>query len=918
MRARQAVLVIGFSLLPFAGAAATADRAHSEAGQTILSMAGYWRAYVMRGPNVVPLDLLKEMKPGAVEAKVFQAAQSAGSVRTSPQPSDWIRTDYDDSFWARSRGPFGCRKGWAGRYVSDYWAILCLRGKFHVEDPAAVRKLTLTCTYIGGVAVYLNGREVLRRHLPQGALTPDTLAASYPREAYVDGTGKIIPMPYHLSRRIEAGDADLAERVAKRAPRVLSTVDLPLGDLRKGVNVLAVELRRSAFRPEALRWGYRKYQEWPHIGLTSLRLAAESAAGAIQPNLSRPKGFQVWNEDIHRLFAADAYGDPNEALRPIRLVGARNGHYSGQVVVGSTLGVLGLKADVTDLRGAGSSGTIPASNVRVRYGTPYDRKETWKGRRGRSWGGPRLAFASLEATAPAKVPAVQPVWVTVGIPKDTPAGIYRGTLTIHVAPSPFQGEGGGEGRVSDVREGVPLTLTLSPQGRGKRDTRAIAVPMEVEVVDWTLPPRASDYRVYIGIYQSPESLAVYYDAPMWSEKHWRLLERAWRLQGYLGNNFLQIPLVTRTQYGNDESMIPWVEQADGSYGYDFAAYDRFAAMALKYCRIKMISYQVYLCGGVGGGGGWAVRPPEKPTFVTVVDPKTGTREPMQLPAYDTEESRRLWKPFVAAIRERNRTLGVEKDTTIVLGMSADCGVHKAVRAHFKEVWPEAGWHYGAHGRGGGAAGGKGFEFMEYMYAPAQIGPPGTGRDGKTPARFHWWTPHPKGAVIVFSQRIGGSQQPPLSIRTLAERTMLVGDNGAGRMCLDYWPVQGSPGGSHGGSLFCRWPSSTVGQRTPQLRMLSLPGKDGPVTTVKIETMREGNQEAEARAFVELAVVNNKVGGDLAARGRRLLDQRWQLCRITHNRYSLGPAERFAYNAGWQQRSADLYRLAAEVAGRLAE
>ena len=40
------------------------------------------------------------------------------------------------------------------------------------QEPAAVETLGLTLKYVGGAAVYLNGREVWRGDLPAGPLTP--------------------------------------------------------------------------------------------------------------------------------------------------------------------------------------------------------------------------------------------------------------------------------------------------------------------------------------------------------------------------------------------------------------------------------------------------------------------------------------------------------------------------------------------------------------------------------------------------------------------------------------------------------------------------------------------------------------------------------------------------------------------------
>ncbi|KPJ71491.1 MAG: hypothetical protein AMS14_09100 [Planctomycetes bacterium DG_20] len=301
-----------------------------------------------------------------------------------------------------------------------------------------------------------------------------------------------------------------------------------------------------------------------------MRLAADATAGAIERNVARPRGWHVWNQDMHREFGEAEYGDPCETPQPIRLVGARNGYYSGLVVAGSDGPIEGLKAKVEDLEGPG---VIPAANVRVRYA-----------RLSSLQGNNPPAFIGLEEEPPARVPlspdegAVQPVWVTVRVPKNVAAGKYQGSLQISAA-------------------GV----------------ETVKVPVELEVVDWTLPDPTA-FRSFMSIYQSPETVALQYGVPLWSEEHWRLMEKSAELMGYVGNNLAIVPLVCRTEFGNDQSMVGWIKKPDGSYDYDFKVFDRYIDMLQKYCTIKFASCQVYY------GGGWgSVDPAERSVSVTVVD-----------------------------------------------------------------------------------------------------------------------------------------------------------------------------------------------------------------------------------------------------------------------------------------------------------
>ena len=845
-----------------------------EPGKTILGVGSYWRVYEVKSDKVVPRAVLKETDPTAAKPKVF-----GPDLNTDPPPPEWFTPDFDDRAWFRAPGPFfGGVRGWARRYTDRNTARFCLRGKFTVADPAAVKSLALSLRYRGGVVVYLNGTEVCRQHLPQGTLGPDTPAAVYPLDAYVDAKGNVLPGLYHIGRRIKQGEKDLSARVAGRE-RSVGPVALPLGRLRKGTNVLAVDVRRSGFRPPALKWSRRNQGVWPHLQLTRLHLAA---AGPVVPNTARPAGVQVWNQDVHRIFSIVEYGDPHTVLRPIRLVGARNGIYSAQVVVGSTRAIQGLRAVAAALEREGGGGAVPASSVRVRYVGPSTLgiSASHSGLGYPGWTA-IPAFAVLSDAPPAKIKpstlqtnassraalglpstmkpaAVQPVWITVHVPTDTPAGRYTGALTISA-------------------QGIP----------------EVQVPVELEVVDWTLPDPAG-FRTFISIYQSPESVAIQYKVRMWSEKHWALLEKSFRLLGYLSNRLVVIPLVNRTEFGNDECMVPWIRKKDGTFAHDFTVHDRYVRLARKHCAIRFMSYQVYRSHG------WGPPKPDKPTYVTVVDPAAGKREAMKLPAYGTAESTKLLRPLMAAVRRRFGQGGLAEGATPVLGICHDGGVNRTVAAQFKEVFPEGRWHYGAHGRRN-----RGYGYAEYLYVPWAIASPRA-------KRRYGWRPKPGEPVIVMSQRMRLPIQPPVAIRTMAERALLLGDRGAGRMCLDYWPVEGSAKVMIQ-SLYSRWPKSSAGQRSPQIGYLASPGRDGATSTVKLEMLREGLQEAEGRILIEGALVDKRISGPLAATCRTLLDKRADLCRIAHG--NPRPITS-TFNAGWQKQAADTYRLAAQVAKTL--
>lgn len=856
---------------PASAAAETPEAsAPSEAKETILSIGGYWRIFVMHGPGQVPLDLLKKAKPDSDEPANVRA-----TPLSAPPASDWMKPDFADAGWGRAKGTFlGGRRGHA-----DIWALynrelICLRGKFAVDRPEAVKRLTLAAKFRGGIVVYLNGAEVTRSHLPEGELEPRTPGTPYAKDAYVDSKGKIIPCGYHVNNRIKKGEKDLAERIGKRSARGINPIELPLKSLRKGVNVLAIEVHRSAFQPEALKWkGNNSRSPWPHIGLSALRLAADAESGSISPNVARPHGLQVWNQDPHSEFGEREYADPNEEPGPIRLIGGRNGTYSGMVVVGSTKPLTAVKAVASDLGGAGS---IPTANISVRF--------CGLTRIGRGYRQPAV-FAILESSPPQELKinevkisgrgiaarkriglpdkpvaaCVLPVWVTVKVPETAAVGKYKGALTLSAS--------------------------------GMDETK---VPIELEVVDWSVP-NSTEFRTFMGLYQSPDTVALYYNVSIWSDKHWALLEESFRRLGELGNNFISIPLVNRTEFGNEECMVPWIKQADGTYKQDFSAFDRYIDLAKKYCNIKRVSLQTYY------GGGWgAADPSNRPVFVTVVDPTTKKREAWKMPLYGTEESRKLWTPYIAEVHARLKKKGLAE--AMMFGIGHCGGMNKGVVSFFKTIAPDTGWHIAKHNRPRAREFPK-HRYVEWMYIPGTL-------PRKT--KMHVFPNDGKGLVCLMMQRIRDGGQTAVSFRTVAERARMIGDTGVGRICLDFWPIKM---GKKSRGIYDRYPNAMANQRKPHFSCLAMPGKNGAASSPKLEAFRESLQEAEARYFIQDALREKKVNGELADKCTKLLADRYTYCQLTHS--GLSPHDpALACTDRWQKRSARIYRLAAEVAAAL--
>jgi len=717
------------------------------------------------------------------------------------------------------------------------------------------------------VRVLLNGKEVARQHLPAGELAPETPAEMYPKDVYLDDKGVIVPFgdhEYSWGRVQGEAKKDAETRRANRT-RVLGPIRLPADAIRKGQNLLTVEVRRCEYPFEALRWfkapegGTKPF--WKPINIFDLRLQAAGTGAA--PNVARPKGVQVWTENTNDRISPMDFGDSGEGLRPVRIVGAKNGVFLGQVVIGSDAPIKGLKVTPGDLKAAKGGGTIPAAGTELLYALPD-----------KSFYGQPTWFDGLQTEAPAEVAvfknggAVQPVLLRVTVPRDAPAGDYRGDLTVTVP-----------------------------------GTADVKVPVELNIADWTLPD-PKDYRTYVGVYQSPTSLAMQYKVPEWSEEHWKLMEKSFALLGRVGNRLVNVAVVDKTQFGNDDGMVYWVKKADGSYSYDFKVFDRYMDLAQKYFKLDYVAVHIW------HSGGWETRAADQENTVTVIDEKTGERSHLQVPKFDTEEAKKFWKPLLDALQERLAKRGLEK--AMILGILSDGTAPKEVFRMFNEIFPGgAKWMRGCHSgtyseKPDGLPGGGVTVLHEFCY--------GTPLEGAKPAQPYykqrWWPGtdyermgnHDNGVALSWYRETG--------MTALMRRT-----RGVGRICLDFFDVMAKPSAGSGGvgsvrTIYNRWPHSSCAQREPSLKCMLRPAPEGPTTTLRYEAFCEGIQFAEALVALSEAidVKAAALGQDKVAAYRKLLTEMWQREVRVGGGSPLRPN-----HGGWQDQIRQLFEAMGESA-----
>ncbi len=346
-----------------------------------------------------------------------------------------------------------------------------------------------------------------------------------------------------------------------------------------------------------------------------------------------PQGLQAWNADILTADYTSDFGDRCRALRPVDLKGPGNGYISGKIVLGSPKAIQCLKVTCGDLKQGAA--VIPAAHLRARYAVPFGRTAS----NGYDHGNNAVELDCLLETPLDSFPAtaagqgaVVPIWLTLKAPKDAQPGVYRGQATV--------------------------------EAKGEK---ALTVPLHVEIADFAVPD-TQDYRTWIELMQSPDTLAAEYKVPLWSAKHWSMIADSLRYMGEIGSRVVHIPLIAQTNSGNEQSMVRFIKKADGTYGYDFSIMDKYLDMAERCMgRPKItafIAWEIYLNTpkkevkftgkedvpnhdfdreGAWQAARWGLR--GKGPAVTTVDPATQWIGTTNLPRFEDPAAKAIWKPL---------------------------------------------------------------------------------------------------------------------------------------------------------------------------------------------------------------------------------------------------------------------------------
>jgi hypothetical protein len=427
----------------------------------------------------------------------------------------------------------------------------------------------------------------------------------------------------------------------------------------------------------------------------------------------------------------------------------------------------------------------------------------------------------------------------------------------------------------------------------------------------------------MDITESPESVALAYGVELWSDEHLKLLDRVFALLKPLANKTIYVTAVRRTHWGNEHAMVRWFRDEEGELQPNLDIVEKYLDVAAKHLGkvpgVILYCWEPISSMGHAGGSGGARRTHDKPILYTLWDPKTGKLKKRTGPAWGTPEAKKFWAKFNKGIIPVLRKRGLEN--SMLYGLIGDARPTKQAMNDICTGAPKekAKWAVHSHYYCTGWQGyDLGMAIALWGIGSVPVDPAeGYGYGWQNPFWLSYYPREMSMLTTLVAHRIKLEAWMGARTRSMDAYPKAKGTRGLGRLGADFWIVLKDVRGRLRHSLAGRYPESYWGQLNLNYGIPHLlgKGKNGPVPTVRSEAFRENIQEVEARVFIEKALTDEarkaKLGDDLATRCRSALDKRIRMCL-----HAGGEGLPWFVSSGWNQRTEELFRLAAEVAKKL--
>ncbi|WP_262700761.1 MULTISPECIES: DUF4091 domain-containing protein [Streptomyces] len=255
----------------------------------------------------------------------------------------------------------------------------------------------------------------------------------------------------------------------------------------------------------------------------------------------------------------------------LALSAVRDEQVSAQLAIASGQDLDNVRAVVGDLTGPGGA-KLSGDDTQVRFVkyVPVQRSKSevdWSATidqvsSGKEVSGdrnPDVVGDPLEERSSVDVPAyaAQPLWFTFHVPKSARPGTYRGTVRVDA------------------------------------DGRAQAsYPLTIEVADASAPD-SDDYGFFLDVWAQPETIARAHGVKLWSDRHWKLIEAysrdlASRGQKVINTTIVDNPWHHQWSLGTRESqtatpyssMVGWAWDGK-TFSFDFSRWDKYVQTARR-------------------------------------------------------------------------------------------------------------------------------------------------------------------------------------------------------------------------------------------------------------------------------------------------------------------------------------------------
>ncbi|HVI46532.1 MAG TPA: glycoside hydrolase domain-containing protein [Chitinophaga sp.] len=136
----------------------------------------------------------------------------------------------------------------------------------------------------------------------------------------------------------------------------------------------------------------------------------------------------------------------------------------------------------------------------------------------------------------------QPVWLSIQVPANTPAGRYKGAVQI------------------------------------KTNTTAVSLPYEVEVIERSLPA-PKDWQFHLDLWQSPDAVARVYNLKPWSDEHFKAMKPYMKMLADAGQKVITAAIIydpwNRQTQDIYSSTVKWTKKKNGNWEYDYSVFDKW-------------------------------------------------------------------------------------------------------------------------------------------------------------------------------------------------------------------------------------------------------------------------------------------------------------------------------------------------------